>query len=280
MIENQYYSAERSLYHLKDEEINNCIFESAIGESPLKEASNIRVTNSTFKIRYPFWHNTNTTVLDTLIDQESRAPFWYDKSINLINTVIKSVKVLRESNTILIDHCDINTDEFGWRCDKINMMASKLVSSYAFFESTDIDFIDMNFKGKYSFQYVKNVTIKDSYLDTKDAFWHCENVTVINSTIDGEYLGWYSKNLTLINCKIKGTQPLCYAENVKMINCEMADADLAFEYSTIDVDLNSELISIKNPLRGTIQALNIQEIIFDENRRSEKEDVQIIIKEV
>jgi hypothetical protein len=29
-----------------------------------------------------------------------------------------------------------------------------------------------------------------------------------------------------------------------------------------------------------IQALNIQEIIFDENRRSEKEDVQIIIKEV
>ena len=70
-------------------------------------------------------------------------------------------------------------------------------------------------KGKYSFQYTENVTIKDSNLDTKDAFWHSKHVTVENSVVKGEYLAWFSDGLTLINCRTIGTQPLCYCKNLK-----------------------------------------------------------------
>ncbi len=50
-------------------------------------------------------------------------------------------------------------------------------------------------KGKYSFQYIKNMTIRNSILDTKDAFWHSEGVTVIDSVVKGEYLGWFSRRI-------------------------------------------------------------------------------------
>ncbi len=278
MIEKKVYSEERSLYSLHNEEVSECLFESEIGESPLKEASNICVKNSQFKIRYPFWHNTNTTVTDSLLEVASRAPFWYDKSLTLNNVTINSVKAIRESTNVLIEKSHITTDEFCWKCEKVTIMESDIVSNYAFLDSIEIDFINNHFGGKYAFQYVKNVTIKDSILDTKDAFWHSQNVTVINSTINSEYLGWYSKNLTLINCKLTGIQPLCYAENVKLVNCEMLDADLSFEYSTIDIDANNVIKSIKNPLKGTIKAKAIGQIIFDENRRDSDGDVIIEVE--
>ncbi len=94
--------------------------------------------------------------------------------------------------------------------------------------ASDIKLDRVNFKGKYSFQYVENMTIENSILDTKDAFWHTKNVTVKNSVIKGEYLAWYSENLTLINCKIIGTQPLCYCKGLKLIDCEMENCDFSF----------------------------------------------------
>ena len=119
----------------------------------------------------------------------------------------------------------------------------------------------MNFKGKYSFQYVENLEITNSNLDTKDAFWHSENVTVKDSVVKGEYLGWFSKDLTLINCKIIGTQPLCYCENLKLINCTMKNCDLSFEYSDVEADIKGNVDSIKNPKSGTITVDSVGEVI-------------------
>jgi hypothetical protein len=131
--------------------------------------------------------------------------------------------------------------------------------------------------GKYGLQYIKNATIEDSQLEMKDAFWHSEDITVKDSKIEGAYLGWYSKNLTLINCEITGTQPFCYCENLTMINCTMKDTDLSFEHSSIDVDVNGSILSIKNPKSGTIRANHIGQIIFDEY--SNKLDTTITLKE-
>ena len=122
----------------------------------------------------------------------------------------------------------------------------------------------MQFRGKYSFQYVENATISDSVLETKDAFWHTKNVTVRNCVIRGEYLGWYSDGLTLIDCKIIGTQPLCYCKNLRLFNCEMEGADLAFEKSDVRADLISPVISVKNPKRGYIHVPAVGEIIRDD----------------
>ena len=36
----------------------------------------------------------------------------------------------------------------------------------------------LKFTGKYSFQYMHDLEITNSYLDTKDAFWHSNNVIV------------------------------------------------------------------------------------------------------
>ncbi len=134
----------------------------------------------------------------------------------------------------------------------------------------------MTLKGKYSFQYVENMVIEDSFLDTKDAFWHSKNVTVKNSVVKGEYLAWYSENLHLVNCKIIGTQPLCYAKGLILENCEMIDTDLAFEYSDVKATICSDIISIKNPITGYIYAKGIQEIIQDEHQKAGSNcDIQI-----
>ena len=122
----------------------------------------------------------------------------------------------------------------------------------------------MELHGKYSFQYVADVEIKNSILDTKDAFWHSKNVTVTDSVVKGEYLGWYSDCLTLVRCKIIGTQPLCYCTNLTLIDCETEDTDLSVEYSDVNADIRGHIISVKNPKSGRIVADSIGEIIRED----------------
>ena len=128
---------------------------------------------------------------------------------------------------------------------------------------------NLRLKGKYSFQYVENLVIRNSVLDTKDAFWHTKNVAVYDSVIKGEYLAWYSKNLRLIRCKIIGTQPLCYCKGLVLKDCEMEGADFAFENSDVTATINGDIISVKNPHHGSITADHIGEIILDEHIRKD-----------
>ena len=131
---------------------------------------------------------------------------------------------------------------------------------------SDIEIDNYRQNGNYSFQYCKNIVIRNSELHTKDAFWNSENVTIYNSSIIGEYLAWHSRNVTLINCTIGETQPLCYAENLKLENCRfLPDADLAFEYSSVNATIEGKITSIKNPKSGSISADQIGEIILDGN---------------
>ena len=138
------------------------------------------------------------------------------------------------------------------------------VSEYFMMRSENLTFRDVNFKGKYSFQYIKNATFENCVFDTKDAFWHGENITVKNSVIKGEYLAWYSKGLTLINCRIIGTQPFCYCQKLKLIDCEMINTDLAFEKSEVDAVITTKVDSIKNPRSGRIQVPELGELIMDD----------------
>ena len=137
------------------------------------------------------------------------------------------------------------------------------VSEYFMMRSEDLIFRGVEFKGKYSFQYITNSVFENCTFDTKDAFWHAKNVTVQNSVVKGEYLAWYSENITFENCKIIGTQPLCYCKNLKLINCEMVDTDLAFERSDVEATLTAPIVSIKNPLSGHICVPGAGEIIVD-----------------
>ena len=104
-------------------------------------------------------------------------------------------------------------------------------------------------------------------------------MTVYDSTLDGEYLGWYSKRLRLVNCRISGTQPLCYAEDLVLENCTFGeDADLAFEYSSVQATIRGTVPSVKNPNAGSIVADGYGEIIRDEYLR-EGADCRIEVRE-
>ena len=77
-------------------------------------------------------------------------------------------------------------------------------------------------------------------------------------------IGWGIKNITFIDCIIETNQGMCYMENVKMENCLLINTDLAFEYSTVDVQANGRIDSVKNPISGTITAPAIGELILDD----------------
>ena len=173
------------------------------------------------------------------------------------------MKALRECRGARIEDCDIASAEFGWFSQGVKLRGCTAAGEYFFLRGKDLDFQDLRFDGKYSFQYIENAAFANCTLKTKDAFWHCRNVTVRDSEIDGEYMAWYSDGLTLINCKIRGTQPFCYCKNLTLIGCEL-EGDLCFEKSDVQAQLRSPLASIKNPKSGIITLPYVQEIVLDD----------------
>ena len=258
---------ERALYAVSDSLVENCRFDGpADGESALKEARNIQVRNSFFNLRYPFWHVSNAKISDCELTENCRAALWYDKNLVIENCRLNGIKALRECDGIILKNSSVNSPEFIWKCRNLTIENVNLEQSeYPFFEVETAKISGLKMKGKYSFQYCRDIEISDSDFDTKDAFWHSKNVTVRDSVIKGEYLGWYSENLTLINCRIIGTQPFCYCKNLVLENCTMENCDLAFERSTVHAEIKGKIDSIKNPLSGKIEADCIGDIVIEES---------------
>lgn len=266
IIENKTYDMERALYNIKETCVKGCTFAGpADGESVLKETRDIVVDNCSFSLRYPIWHAKKYKLINSFMDEKTRAALWYCDDGYIENTRITGVKALRECINTDIVNCDIDSPEFGWKTNHTNIRDSRITSEYIFLDAKNIQLEHVDFQGKYSFQYVDNLVINDSVLDTKDAFWHSKNVTVRDCVVKGEYLGWFSEDLTLINCKIIGTQPLCYCKNLKLVNCEMEDCDLSFEYSDVEADVKGHIDSVKNPVSGVIKADSIGEIINEDS---------------
>ncbi len=271
VIENQTFDMERALYGSNGLMVKDCSFDGpADGESAFKEGRDIEAEHCFFNLRYPFWHDDVLTIRDCEMTELCRAALWYSRHIKIVGTKMHGIKALRECSDVMIENSDIISPEFGWSVRNIQMRHSTAQSEYFMMRSENLHFEDVRFKGKYSFQYIRDAAFENCVFDTKDAFWHSENVTVRNSVVKGEYLAWYSEGLTLVNCKIIGTQPLCYCKNLKLIDCEMIDTDLAFEKSQVEATVTTPVISVKNPLSGQIRVPEVGEIIMDdENARGE-----------
>ena len=266
IITEQRFDRERALYHITDAEIRDCVFAGpADGESALKESRRVTVRRCSFSLRYPLWHADGYTVIDSTMDELTRAPIWYARNGRIENSRIRGVKCLRECDHTVIAGTEIVSPECGWRCRDLTITDSIVESEYFLFESRRVTVDRLRMRGKYSFQYVEDMVIRDSVLDTKDAFWHSQNVRVENSTVKGEYLGWFSEGLTLVNCHIVGTQPFCYCRNLTLIDCTMEDTDLSFEYSDVDATVKGSILSIKNPHSGHITADHIGEVIYEDS---------------
>lgn len=265
MIENKTFDEERALYDQENLLLKNCTFDGpADGESALKECRDIDAENCFFHLRYPFWHDKHLNIRNCEMTEGCRAALWYSEDISISDTKMHGIKALRECRDITIENCDIVSPEFGWSVENLRMHHSKANSEYFMMRAANLAFTEVDFCGKYSFQYISNSTFENCNFDTKDAFWHSENVTVKNSVVKGEYLAWYSTGLTLIHCKIIGTQPFCYCKNLTLIDCEMIDTDLCFEKSDVEATVTTPVISIKNPHSGQIQVPEVGEIIMDD----------------
>lgn len=264
IIRNQTFDEERALYGIRGAVVENCTFAGpADGESVLKETRDIVVRDCSFSLRYPFWHVVGCEAERCTLDELTRAPIWYARDFVMRDSEVRGVKCLRECDNSTFINSKMISPEFGWRCRGVKLIDCETEGEYFLFESSDVEVERLHMKGKYSFQYMKNLHIVDSVLDTKDAFWHSENVVVENSVVKGEYLAWFSKNVTLINCKIIGTQPFCYCENLKLVGCTMEGTDLSFEYSSVEADIIGHIDSVKNPKSGRIVADSVGEIIWE-----------------
>lgn len=267
VLENLTFDAERALYGERDVYIRDCAFDGpADGESALKEAGKVTAERCYFNLRYPLWHCDIVKMWNCEMTENCRAALWYSSDIEIVGSKLHGIKAVRECERVSLVGCDVVSPEFGWFSSDIEARECKFISEYFMLRAKNLNFDNIEFKGKYSFQYIEDSVFENCNFDTKDAFWHAKNVTVRNSVVKGEYLAWYCENVTFENCTLIGTQPLCYCKNLKLINCKMIDCDLSFEKSSVDAQVVGHIDSVKNPECGRIIADSIGEIIYEGER--------------
>lgn len=274
----QEFGGERPLYCKKDLYLEKVTIHA--GESALKETARIEARDCVFEGKYPLWICNGFTLRNCLFKEGARAALWYSQNCDMQDCRIDAPKMFREMDGILLKRVRFtDAKETFWSCRGIDVEdVSAENGDYIFMHSSDIKVKGLKLNGNYSFQWTKNVEIRDSILNTKDAFWETENVSVYDSEINGEFLGWHSRNLKLVRCRITGSQPLCYVDGLTMEDCTFGeDADLAFEYSSVQATIKGNVTSVKNPRTGRIVADGYGEIIIDGNIKAPA-DCEIITR--
>lgn len=260
------FGGERPLFASHDVHLKHVTIHA--GESALKECSNIEADDCCFEGKYPFWHVDGFTIRRCKFTEGARAALWYSRGLKMSDTLVEAPKMFREMTDLQWENVQLPcAQETLWHCRNVVLRnVETQQADYLFMHSENIEVENYRQHGNYSFQYCRNVVIRNAVIYSKDAFWNTENVTVYDSEIEGEYLGWHSRGLTLVNCKISGTQPLCYASDLKLVDCTLADdADLAFEYASVDARIKGHVHSVKNPRSGSIIADSFGQIILDEH---------------
>lgn len=263
------FEGERPLYASHSLSIENVTIHE--GESALKESTDVEADGCLFEGRYPFWCCDGVRIFRSRFTEDSRAPIWYSRNVEMRDCEVWGPKILRELDGVKLEGCRFpKAVETLWCCRDVAVRDCGFEGAdYLFFRSSNLEISGLKLKGKYTFQYCRDIVIRDSVLDTKDAFWESDNVTIYDSEVRGEYLAWYSRNLRLVRCHISGTQPLCYASGLVLEDCTFGpDADLAFEYSEVEADVRGRITSVKNPLTGHIRAGLFGEVIIDGNLKA------------
>ena len=256
------YEDERSLFGQKNLRIRDTIFDK--GESPLKESSDIELSDCMFRYKYPLWYVNNVYAKNTTWFEMARAGVWYAKNVTVEESVVTAPKNFRRCEDLTLTRVDFtNAEETLWSCRNVRLQDVHARGPYFAMNSEDMEVDGLILDGNYSFDGVKNSVIRNSTLITKDAFWNTENVTVENCFISGEYLGWNARNLTLIGCTIESLQGMCYIDHLIMKDCKLINTTLAFEYSSVDAEITSKVDSILNPGSGTIRAERIDRLIIE-----------------
>lgn len=264
-IRQQTLTGERALFQGRDLLVTDCIFMD--GESPLKESRDIELNGSLFRWKYPLWYSRNIVAKKCTWFEMARAGVWYTDHILVEDAVIEAPKNFRRCHDVTLKNVSFpNADETLWSCGDVRLESVVAKGDYFAMNCQDVEASDFTLTGNYSFDGARNVVIRNARMLSKDAFWNTENVTVYDSFISGEYLGWNAKNLTFVNCTIESLQGMCYIDNLVMKNCKLINTTLAFEYSSVDAQIDSRIDSVMNPSSGVIRAEAIDTLILEKDK--------------
>ncbi|MCD8336582.1 MAG: DUF3737 family protein [Lachnospiraceae bacterium] len=275
-IHQKFLTGERALFQGHDLKITDTIFDD--GESPLKESRNIELDGCMFKWKYPLWYAKDISVKNSTWFEMGRAGVWYTNHISVEDSAIEAPKNFRRCDGLTLRNVSFpNAAETLWSCKNVRMEQVMAKGDYFGMNCENMVIDRFTLYGNYSFDGAKNVEIRNSRLLSKDSFWNSDNITVYDTFISGEYLGWNAKNLTLINCTVESLQGMCYIDNLVMKNCKLINTTLAFEYSTVDAEIDSPIDSVLNPSGGIIRAESIGELIMERDK-IDPEKTKIICK--
>ena len=269
IIKDKEYGGERPLYASHDVRLENVTIH--VGESSIKESSNIEAEDCTFEGKYVFWETDGFKVNNCYFAESARSSLWYSCNCRMTNCRVDAPKLFRRMDGIYVENTDFpNGEQFLWDCRNIELRNVSIQQcDYVFMHSENIRIDNYRQDGNYGFQYAKNVEIHNAVINSKDAFWEAENVTIYDSEVNGEYLAWYGKNIRLVRCHLTGEQLLCYVDGLILEDCTFGDdANLLFEYSTVNGNIKGDVVSIKNTTSGTITVEGrVGEFIIDENQK-------------
>ena len=280
IIRNKEFGGERPLYASHGLRLENVTIH--VGESSIKESSNIEAEGCTFEGKYVFWENTGFKISNCYFAESARSSMWYSRNMRMTGCKVDAPKLFRRMDGIYIADTDFpNGEQYLWDCRNVELRNVRISNcDYAFMHSENIRIDNYRQDGNYSFQYAKNVEIHNAVINSKDSFWESENVTIYDSEVNGEYLAWYGKNIRLVRCHLTGEQLLCYVDGLILEDCTFgSDANLIFEYSTVNGNIKGDVHSIKNPTSGTVRIEGrLGELIWDENVKAPA-DARIIYYE-
>lgn len=279
LIENKEFGGERPFYHSVDLQLRGVTIH--VGESSLKECVNIDAEDCRFEGKYVFWETRGFHTRNCYYADSARSSVWYSTDIKMEDCLVDAPKMFRRASGIRLQNVKMpNAEETFWDCSDIELTDCHIAKAdYLFMHSSNIRINRYHQDGNYSFQYAKNVEIHNAVINSKDSFWDSEDCTIYDSEINGEYLAWYSRNLRLVRCHITGEQPLCYCENLILEDCTFGDdANLALEYSTVNGNICSHVVSIKNPTSGHVIVDSVGEMIIDSNQK-QPANCEVIIKQ-
>ncbi len=197
----------------------------------------------------------------------ARSGVWYTHNIVVEDSVIEAPKNFRRCTGVTLCNVSLpNAAETLWTCEGVKLENVTARGDYFAMNSGNIEVDGLVLAGNYSFDGAHDVHVTNSRLLSKDAFWNTENVLVENSYIAGEYLGWNARNIKFVNCTIESLQGLCYIDGLTLENCKLLNTTLAFEYSSVDADVQGHIESVFNPSSGSIVADSIGELIVEPER--------------
>lgn len=269
IIKNQEFGGERPLYASHDLRLDEVTIH--VGESSIKESSNIEADHCRFEGKYVFWETRGFHITNSYFAESARSSLWYSSDCKMRDCLVDAPKMFRRMSGIDVERCQFpHAQETFWDCSDIRLQDVTICQAdYLFMHCSNIRIDNYRQDGNYSFQYARNVEIHNAVINSKDAFWESENVTIYDSEINGEYLAWYGRNIRLVRCHLTGEQLLCYVDGLILEDCTFGpDANLLFEYSRVEATVKGDVTSIKNPTSGRIEVQgNIREIIIDQNQK-------------